>query len=67
MKKQKSKTKSQKIADVARGTKRSQRLKKSRAKVAGIKKDIAARRLNAKLKYEEFMKKMMDARMKGEF
>lgn len=67
MKKQKTKTKAGKIADVKRGTKRSQRLKKSRAKIAGAKKDIMARRLKGKLKYEEFMKKMMDARMKGEF
>lgn len=63
----KPKSKKKQLAAQKRGRKRSLRFKASRQKVAR-KRDIAtAKRQEERRKYEEFMKSMLEARMKGEF
>jgi len=65
MKKQKSKEKLK--AEAKRGRKRSLRLKNSRAKIAKKRQSIIDVRVAEKKKYEEFVKKLNEARAKGEF
>jgi hypothetical protein len=65
MKKPKSKAKQ--LADQKRGRKRSLRLKASRLKVAKRRQAAIEKRAKEKREYEEFMKKMLEARMRGEF
>jgi len=66
MKKVKAKTKAKKVANNKRATKRSKRFKASRKKVAQARTEALAVRISEKKKYEEFMKKMTEARLKGE-
>ena len=63
----KPKSKAKQLADHKRGLKRNKRLKASRIKVAKKRQAMIERRAEEKRKYEEFMKKMLEARMKGEF
>jgi len=65
MKKPKSKLKQEEAAK--RGRKRSLRLKNSRAKVAKRKAAEQEKRRHEKEEYEKFMKKMLEARLNGEF
>ena len=65
MKKPKSKEKQ--IADLKRGAKRNQILKDSRKKVAKKRQLVIDKRVEEKKKYEEFMKKLSEARVRGEF
>jgi|AntRauTorckE6833_2_1112554.scaffolds.fasta_scaffold39285_2 predicted transcriptional regulator len=65
MKKPKSRTK--RVAEGKRGKKRSDRFKASREKVARVREAVAAKNAAEKKKYEEFMAKMLDARLKGGF
>jgi len=65
MKKPKSRVKRQ--AEAKRGLKRNKRLRESRIKVAKAREAVINKRRAEKKKYEEFMKKMMEARLKGEF
>jgi hypothetical protein len=65
MKKPKSKVKQ--VADLKRATKRTKRLKESRKKVATRRQVLLDKRSAEKKKYDEFMKKMLEARAKGEF
>jgi len=65
MKKPKSKLK-QKQAN-KRGRKRSLRLKNSRSKVAKKRALANEKRIKEKEEYEKFMKKMIEARLNGEF
>jgi hypothetical protein len=66
MKKVKAKTKAKRVANNKRATKRSNRLRASRKKVAQARTEALAIRISEKKKYEEFMRKMVDARLKGE-
>ena len=65
MKKPKSKKKQ--LAEIKRGAKRTARLKESRKKLLKRKLAAIAVRIEAKNKYVEFMKKLEEARNKGEF
>jgi hypothetical protein len=65
MRKPKSKTKQK--AAIKRATKRSQRLKASRKVVAGRRQEKIEARRAQKREFVEFMKKLEEARMKGDF
>lgn len=65
MKKPKSKVR--RISDLKRATKRGIRLKVSREKIAKKRQTAINIRVEEKKKYEEFMKKLQEARIKGEF
>ena len=65
MKKPKSKEKQK--ADLKRGRKRSLRFKVSREKVAKKRTLSNEKRIEENKKFEEFMKKMNEARLNGEF
>jgi len=65
MKKPKSKTKQRQAAK--RGRKRSLRLKNSRQKVARKRELANERKKEERKKYQEFMTKMLEARLNGEF
>jgi hypothetical protein len=65
MKKPKSKTKQ--LADLKRGAKRNKRLKDSRKKVAAKRAAAIEKRKAEKAKFLEFMKKLEEARARGEF
>ncbi len=65
MKKPKSRAK--RIAEQKRGRKRSLRFKASREKVKAKRQELLEERAAEKKKYEDFMKKMLEAKMKGEF
>lgn len=65
MKKPKSKAK--RMSNLKRATKRSARLKESRKTVAKKRQHVINIRAGEKKKYEEFLKKLQEARSKGEF
>ena len=63
----KPKSKAKQLADQKRGRKRSLRFKSSRKKVARKRQLVLEKRSKQKREYEEFMKKMLEAKMRGEF
>ncbi len=63
----KPKSKSKQMADHKRAAKRGKRLKESRKKVAAKKQAIINKRKAEKEKFLEFIKKMEEARAKGQF
>lgn len=63
----KPKSKSKQLAEQKRGAKRNQRLKESRKKVAANRQAIIDKRKAEKQKFLEFIKKMEEARAKGQF
>jgi len=63
----KPKSKAKQIADNKRGLKRSKRFKASRIKVARRRQAAIEKRAKEKREYEEFMNKMLEARMRGGF
>ena len=63
----KPKSKARQIGDLKRAAKRSKRLKESRKKVAKKRQNAIDIRVAEKKKYEEFMKKLQEARLRGEF
>lgn len=65
MKKPKSKAKQ--MGDLKRAAKRNKRLKESRKKVAKRRQNVIDIRIAERKKYEEFMKKLEEARNRGEF
>lgn len=54
-------------AEAKRGLKRNVRLKASRKKVAAKRQEILEKRIAEKKQYDAFMKKMLEARLNGEF
>jgi len=63
----KSKSKQSRKAEIKRGRKRSLRFKESRKTIAKKRQTVIDIRVAEKKKYEEFMKKLNEARAKGEF
>jgi len=63
----KPKSKARQIGDLKRAAKRSKRLKESRKKVAKKRQNAIDIRVAEKKKYIEFMKKLEEARNRGEF
>lgn len=63
----KPKSKARQIGDLKRAAKRNKRLKESRKKIAKKRQNAINVRIAEKKKYEEFMKKLEEARNKGQF
>jgi hypothetical protein len=63
----KPKSKSKQMADLKRAAKRNKRLKESRKKVAAKRQAAIEKRKTEKKKFLEFIKKMEEARAKGQF
>lgn len=63
----KPKSKARQIGDLKRAAKRNKRLKESRKKIAKKRQNAINVRVAEKKKYEEFMKKLEEARNKGQF
>jgi len=63
----KPKSKSKQMADLKRAAKRSKRLKESRKNVAAKKLALINQKKAEKKKFLEFIKKMEEARAKGQF
>mgnify|MGYP003442637494 CR=1 FL=1 len=63
----KPKSKSKQLAEQKRGAKGNQRLKESHKKVAANRQTIIDKRKAEKQKFLEFIKKMEEARAKGQF
>lgn len=55
------------MGDLKRAAKRNKRLKESRKKIAKKRQNAINVRVAEKKKYEEFMKKLEEARNKGQF
>ena len=63
----KPKSKARRMSDLKRATKRSARLKESRKTLTNRKLVVIRMRAEEKKKYLEFLKKLQEARAKGEF
>ena len=63
----KPKSKARRMSDLKRAAKRSARLKESRKTLTNRKLVVIRMRAEEKKKYLEFMKKLQEARTKGEF
>lgn len=63
----KPKSKARQMGDLKRAAKRNKRLKESRKKIAKKRQNAINVRVAEKKKYEEFMKKLEEARNKGQF
>jgi len=61
------KSKTKRVADIKRATKRSKRFKASRKKVAERRRQLTDKRRRERREYEEMMAKFLEARFKGEF